>query len=63
MGITSLAMAPLGCGNGGLSWDVVGPLIYRKLSALPIDVVMYAPFGTPIEQLTDEFLSGSASEE
>lgn len=63
MGITSLAMEPLGCGNGGLSWDVVGPLIYRKLSALPIDVVMYAPFGTPIEQLTDEFLSSSASEE
>lgn len=27
-GITSLAIPPLGCGNGQLEWRVVGPLIY-----------------------------------
>ena len=24
LGITSIAFPPLGCGNGGLSWDDVG---------------------------------------
>lgn len=55
--ITSIAMPPLGCGNGGLEWSEVGPLIYQKLYALPIDVEVYAPYGTPKQQLTEEFLS------
>lgn len=56
-GITSLALPPLGCGNGGLEWAEVGPLIWRKLSGLPIDVDVYAPYGTPKQQLSEEFLS------
>ncbi|MFC4308258.1 macro domain-containing protein [Steroidobacter flavus] len=55
--ITSIAMPPLGCGNGGLDWAEVGPLIYRKLGRLPIDVEVYAPYGTPKTQLSEEFLS------
>jgi len=55
--ITSIAMPPLGCGNGGLEWVEVGPLIYQKLHRLPIDVEVYAPYGTPKHQLTEEFLS------
>jgi O-acetyl-ADP-ribose deacetylase (regulator of RNase III)/uncharacterized protein YwgA len=55
--IASLALPPLGCGNGGLEWSEVGPLIYRKLHDLPIDVEVYAPYGTPKQQLTQEFLS------
>lgn len=54
--VTSLALPPLGCGNGGLEWIEVGPLIYRKLHDLPIDVEVYAPYGTPASQLTNEFL-------
>src|SRR5690606_28844889 len=27
-GITSIAFPPLGCGNGGLDWAEVGPVIY-----------------------------------
>lgn len=46
-GISDLAMPPLGCGNGGLEWSEVGPLIYSKLHWLPIDVEVYAPYGTP----------------
>jgi uncharacterized protein YwgA len=52
-----LALPPLGCGNGGLEWSEIGPLIYRKLHTLPMDVEVYAPFGTPKQQLTTEFLS------
>lgn len=55
--ITSLALPPLGCGNGGLEWSEVGPLIYRKLHRLPIDVELYAPYGTPNQQLTEAFLA------
>lgn len=55
--VTSLAMPPLGCGNGGLSWEEVGPLIHRKLAHLPVDVEVYAPYGTPRSQLDMEFLS------
>jgi len=57
-GITSIALPPLGCGNGGLAWSEVGPLIYKKLGGLPIDVELYAPFGTPKNELTLEFLAG-----
>lgn len=56
-GIRSLAMPPLGCGNGGLEWSEVGPLIFQKLHRLPIDVEVYAPYSTPSTQLTAEFLA------
>lgn len=55
-GITSLALPPLGCGNGGLEWSEVGPLIYAKLHALSIDVAAYAPYGTPKGELSNAFL-------
>jgi O-acetyl-ADP-ribose deacetylase (regulator of RNase III) len=56
--LSSVAMPSLGCGNGGLEWSEVGPLIYRKLHGLPIDIEVYAPYGTPLQQLTQEFLRG-----
>jgi len=56
-GIISIALPPLGCGNGGLEWSEVGPLIYRKLHDLPIYVEVFAPYGTPKQQLTTEYLS------
>lgn len=56
-GIQSIAFAPLGCGNGGLDWKVVGPLMWNKLQTLDIPVEIYAPFGTPNNQLKDDFLS------
>src|SRR5688500_8245710 len=31
-GITSLAVPPLGCGNGQLEWRVVGPTLARALA-------------------------------
>ena len=56
-GIKSVAFPPLGCGNGGLEWSLVGPIMYQKLSALDIPVEIFAPFGTPKQQLTKEFLT------
>ena len=55
-GITSLAMPPLGCGNGQLEWKVVGPVLYGILEHFAIPVELYAPEGTPPNQLGVEFL-------
>ncbi len=55
-GITSLAVPPLGCGHGHLEWRVVGPTLYRHLKRLEIPVDLYAPFGTPHEELNPKFL-------
>jgi O-acetyl-ADP-ribose deacetylase (regulator of RNase III)/uncharacterized protein YwgA len=56
-GVKSVALPPLGCGNGGLEWSEVGPLIYRKLHDLPIQVEVYAPYGTPRNELSEDFLA------
>ena len=56
-GIESIAIPPLGCGNGQLLWEAVGPLIYKYVSRWDIPIKMYAPYGTPSEQIKIEFLS------
>lgn len=55
-GVTSLAVPPLGCGNGQLEWRVVGPTLYRYLQKLDIPVELYAPHGTPHAELQSSFL-------
>ena len=43
-GIRSIAIPPLGCGNGGLDWAVVRPLIEEALGNLEgVEVVVYEP--------------------
>jgi len=54
--ITSLAVPPLGCGQGGLQWKSIGPILYKYLSQLNIPVRLFAPYGTPSEELEPEFL-------
>jgi len=62
-GITSLAVPPLGCGQGQLEWRVVGRTLYRHLRRLDIFVELFAPHGTPNDQLQLAFLeAGEASE-
>lgn len=56
-GITSIAVPPLGCGHGQLEWRVVGPTLFKYLNHLDIPVEMYAPHGTPQEELDPVFLS------
>lgn len=41
--ITSIALPPLGCGNGGLQWAKVKPMIEGHLGALDVRVVVYEP--------------------
>lgn len=59
-GVTSLAIPPLGCGNGQLEWRVVGPLIYKYAKQMGIPVEMYAPYGVNPKEITVEFLEGRA---
>jgi O-acetyl-ADP-ribose deacetylase (regulator of RNase III) len=46
--IKIIAVPPLGCGNGGLNWNVVRKLIEHKLGALTdVEVLVYEPAGAP----------------
>jgi O-acetyl-ADP-ribose deacetylase (regulator of RNase III)/uncharacterized protein YwgA len=55
-GITSIAIPPLGCGNGQLEWKVIGPLIYEYAKKMDIHVELYAPYGTSPAELIESFL-------
>lgn len=39
--ISSVAFPKLGCGNGGLEWDIVKPLMEKYLSPMPLDIYIY----------------------
>jgi len=41
--LKSLAMPALGCGNGGLEWNKVRPMIEQYLSALNMSIWVYEP--------------------
>lgn len=56
--IRSLAVPPLGCGNGQLEWRVVGPILLRYLRRLDIPVELYAPHGSSLLSETQLDLLG-----
>ena len=41
--IKSIAIPPLGAGNGGLNWEIVKKMIEQKLGHLNIDIYVYEP--------------------
>lgn len=46
--ISSIAVPPLGCGNGGLNWHEVQPLIEAAFAEVPnVKVSLYSPHGAP----------------
>lgn len=48
-GIRSIAIPPLGCGQGGLDWAEVRPRIEQALAAVPdVQVLLYGPSGAPV---------------
>ncbi len=59
-GITSLAVPPLGSGNGQLDWAIVGPTLKRHLRRFDVPVILFAPLGTPQAELSEQFLARSA---
>src|SRR5690242_5588941 len=48
-GLQSIAIPPLGCGNGGLDWADVEPVIHRILGSVAdhVDIRIFAPAGAP----------------
>jgi hypothetical protein len=42
-GIRSIAIPPLGAGNGGLDWSDVKPLVAEALASLDCEVIVYEP--------------------
>lgn len=46
--VQSIAIPPLGCGLGGLKWEVVKPLIEDAFASIPeVEVFLYEPKGAP----------------
>ncbi len=41
--VKSVAIPPLGCGNGGLDWNKVKPMIEKALSGLETEVLIFEP--------------------
>jgi O-acetyl-ADP-ribose deacetylase (regulator of RNase III)/uncharacterized protein YwgA len=52
--IRSVALPPLGCGNGGLDWATVKPMIEAALADLDIDIQVYEPSATVLARLEKE---------
>jgi hypothetical protein len=51
LGVTSVAIPALGCGNGGLAWEDVRPLIERACGRMTdVRAVIYPPEGPPSPQ-------------
>ena len=48
LGISSIVVPPLGCGNGGLNWHEIRPLIETAFAEVPnVEVFLYSPHGAP----------------
>lgn len=52
--IKSIAIPPLGAGNGGLKWEKVKKIIEDKLSSLNIEILVYEPTSQMVEKLKKE---------
>jgi O-acetyl-ADP-ribose deacetylase (regulator of RNase III) len=48
LGIKSIAIPPLGCGNGGLNWEDIKPLIIDAFESLPgVEARLFEPGAAP----------------
>lgn len=56
--IQSVAVPPLGCGYGGLDWNMVKPLLIEKLSSVDAEIFLYEPGLSPQEAPAPEVSRG-----
>ncbi len=61
-GVQSLAVPPLGCGNGQLDWSVVGPTLVRYLETFNRPVELYVPHGVELDTATQMALFPTPTE-
>lgn len=55
LGIKSVVMPPLGCGNGGLDWSEVRPVIEQKLASLnDVKFIVFTPSSNPQVQIPEQ---------
>ncbi len=47
LNIESIAIPPLGCGNGGLEWSVVSKLVEESFKSIDMEVRLFSPSGAP----------------
>lgn len=48
LGLRSIAIPPLGCGNGGLDWSDIRPRVIHALEKVPnVHVLLFEPRGAP----------------
>ena len=52
--ISSIALPPLGAGNGGLNWEKVKRIIEDKIGNLTIDITIYEPTTCIVEKMKSE---------
>lgn len=52
--VKSLVLPALGCGHGGLEWDIVKPLITSYLRNLPQDIRVFLPHNEHTEVSFDD---------
>lgn len=51
LGAASIAFPRLGCGNGGLDWNVVKPLMEKYLNKIPMQILVYVDnYNDPIPE-------------
>ncbi|NDC41628.1 MAG: Appr-1-p processing protein [Chitinophagia bacterium] len=52
--IKSIAIPPLGAGNGGLDWPKVKDMIIEHLSGIECDILVYEPGGAAVEPVRQQ---------
>ncbi|MCR5701087.1 MAG: macro domain-containing protein [Lachnospiraceae bacterium] len=54
LNIKKVAIPPLGCGNGGLRWNEVKPIIERKLMDCDIEIEVFEPYAIKVNTTLGE---------
>lgn len=59
LGVKTIALPPLGCGNGGLDWQIVKKVIEEKLSNSEYEFLVFEPGVVIPSRITEKQMSAS----